>query len=283
MRPSESSSRPDSRSPSGQSSASAPCSYSVVQAEQRGETWAMDAVRLINAVDAAFDVTGRGLASWPDPHLESSPAQDEYSRVTDPARYRIIGARAEAWLGALVDAGLATVDRGVSVEWRQSPTTLVSATDRAIPEAAGALPIVVARSRLEDVADAGVTLGFGDPAVCVTWLPDCGCDACDIGSQGQPGFVVQQHRVRNVTPASQGRPHDHRGRRQRVERLGRFFSPGRQRGRACAGRPERVGRALRSLLVRDLRPSRPPRLSAPYASRRRCRRWVASMNSSTRL
>ena len=31
--------------------------------------------------------------------------------------------------------------------------------------------------------DGGVTLGVGDPAVSVTWIPDCGCDACDSGSQ----------------------------------------------------------------------------------------------------
>ena len=31
--------------------------------------------------------------------------------------------------------------------------------------------------------DAGVTLGVGDPAVAITWIPDCGCDACDSGSQ----------------------------------------------------------------------------------------------------
>ena len=27
------------------------------------------------------------------------------------------------------------------------------------------------------------TLGAADPAVRVTWIPDCGCDACDSGSQ----------------------------------------------------------------------------------------------------
>lgn len=43
--------------------------------------------------------------------------------------------------------------------------------------AAGALPLVVARSQL------AVTLGAGDPAVCVAWFPHCGCDACDSGSR----------------------------------------------------------------------------------------------------
>jgi hypothetical protein len=71
---------------------------------------------------------------------------------------------------------------------------VVSRTDRVVPYVSGALPLIVARSQLRDqrdvrtpgagaVDDAGVTLGVGDPAVCVTWIPDCGCDACDSGSQ----------------------------------------------------------------------------------------------------
>ena len=28
-----------------------------------------------------------------------------------------------------------------------------------------------------------MTLGVGDPAVCVAWFPHCGCDACDSGSR----------------------------------------------------------------------------------------------------
>ena len=31
--------------------------------------------------------------------------------------------------------------------------------------------------------DGGVTLGVGYPAVPIAWIPDCGCDACDSGSQ----------------------------------------------------------------------------------------------------
>jgi hypothetical protein len=63
------------------------------------------------------------------------------------------------------------------------PGTVVSRTDRVVPYVSGGLPLVVARSQLGAVDDAGVTLGVGDPAVCVTWIPDCGCDACDSGSQ----------------------------------------------------------------------------------------------------
>lgn len=138
---------------------------------------------LLGAVDGAFAITGRDLTAWPDPHPDRAPLDDEYSRLGDPAKWRIIGARAEAWLDALVDAGLAVVDRNVSIQWRVEPATVIGRADRLVPVAAGALSLVVARSRLGDVDDAGVTLGVGDPAVCVTWLPSCGCDACDDGSQ----------------------------------------------------------------------------------------------------
>jgi hypothetical protein len=138
---------------------------------------------LIARVDAAFAVTGHGLAGWPDPHPDRSPCDEEYSRLSDPAKWRIVGARADAWLMTLVQTGLAVVDHGAQVQWRVPPTTVVSRTDRVVPYVSGALPLVVARSQLGAVDDAGVTLGVGDPAVCVTWIPDCGCDACDSGSQ----------------------------------------------------------------------------------------------------
>jgi hypothetical protein len=138
---------------------------------------------LCAAVDAAFEVTGLGLVAWPDPHSGRSPLDEEYSRVTDPSKWRIVGARADAWAVALSDAGLAVMERGAAVRWRTLPATAVSRTDRLVPYAAGALPLVIARSRIGDTDDVGVTLGVGDPAMCVTWIPHCGCDACDDGAQ----------------------------------------------------------------------------------------------------
>ena len=58
-------------------------------------------------VESAFAVTGRGLARWPDPHPDRSPLEEEYSRVSDPAKWRLVGARADAWCRALVETGLA--------------------------------------------------------------------------------------------------------------------------------------------------------------------------------
>jgi hypothetical protein len=138
---------------------------------------------LVAAVDRAFAVTGRGLSPWPDPHPGRMPLDEEYSRLLDPAKWRILGARARAWMSALVDAGVAVVEVGAPVSWRAAPGPEVSGADRVVPRAAGALTLVVARSRLGDLDDAGVTLGVGEPAACVGWFPDCGCDACDSGSQ----------------------------------------------------------------------------------------------------
>ena len=138
---------------------------------------------LMAAVDAAFSETGRGLTGWPDPHPDRSPRNEEYSRVTDPHKWRIIGARAGAWLVALADTNLAEIESDTAIPWQVPLTTIVTCTDRAVPRAAGALPLVVARSRLDAVDDAGVTLGVGDPAVRLAVIPDCGCAACDSGSQ----------------------------------------------------------------------------------------------------
>lgn len=139
---------------------------------------------LLGAVQRSFAVTARELSPWPDPHPNlAAPADDEYSRVSDPAKWRIVRARADAWFTALEDAHLAQVEHAASVRWTTTLGTEVTSTDRALPHRRGALPLVVAHSRITDVDDALVTLGVGDPAVCVGLLPGCACDACDPGSQ----------------------------------------------------------------------------------------------------
>jgi hypothetical protein len=136
---------------------------------------------LLAAVDATFEVTGRGLESWPDPHPDRSPLDEEYSRLTNPSKWRIVGARADAWPVAVVDAGLAKAERSTVIRWRAPPRTVFSRTDHVAPYPRGALPLVLARSQLGDVDDAGVTLGVGDPVIGVAWFPERGCEACDSG------------------------------------------------------------------------------------------------------
>ncbi len=138
---------------------------------------------LLAAVDAAFARTAAGLAGWPDPHPDRQVADEEYSRVTNPAKWRILGARVDAWLVALDEAGLAGVEHDVEVRWPAGFD--VTTADRVAPRAADALAFVVGRTQIDEVDDAGVVLGVGDPTVVVGQFPDCGCDACDSGSQDE--------------------------------------------------------------------------------------------------
>ena len=138
-------------------------------------------VELIASVDAAFVETGRGLAGWEDPHPDRMPLVEEYSRLTSPQKWRILGARAEAWLKALAGAGLAEIDPDGGVVWEEQPRVDVVRVQRAVPLGFGAIPLIFAWTRFGEAS--GVVIGVGDPTVVVEVLPDCGCDACDSGSQ----------------------------------------------------------------------------------------------------
>jgi hypothetical protein len=178
---------PPARTLSGQSARLAPIRCNACESRVGCEQHdgVITEVELLATVEAAFQRTGRGLAGWPDPHAGGAPGDTEYSRVSDPRKWLIVGARAQAWIDALVEPGFAAVQAERTVHWAEPPGTVISRTDQLLPRAAGALPLVVARSKIADVDDAGVTLGVGKPAVVVAWIPQCGCDACDSGSQSE--------------------------------------------------------------------------------------------------
>lgn len=144
----------------------------------------MDATDLMPAVDEAFERTSRGLAQWDDPHPppDRLVTDDEYARVTDPAKWHIVGARVDAWLDVLAAEGLASVERSAPVEWEEPSDPIVTRADVVRPAVAGGLVLVVGRSRIDPVDDAGIVLAVGLPAVSLERIPDCGCDACDSGS-----------------------------------------------------------------------------------------------------
>jgi hypothetical protein len=154
------------------------------------------------AVDAAFLRTGSGTAPWPDPYPgdDRSVPDEAYSRLTNPAKWRILGARTDAWLIALADAGLVVVEQDAVVTWTTPPGPVMSHAERVKPVVPGALQMIIAHSRIGDVDDAGVVLGVGDPAECVDWFPDCGCDACDSGSQNELDHL-DTHLIAVVTGA----------------------------------------------------------------------------------
>lgn len=151
----------------------------------------MDAPTLLAAVEREFAVTGAATARWADPHPDGAAARDEeYSRVTDPAKYRIVAARAEAWARVLERSGLATREplRDPSTVWDEAARAgdYARVAERGTwlrPHAAGALPLLFAL-RSVDAPDNHLDVGAGDPPRLLDDVPDCGCDACDSGSAG---------------------------------------------------------------------------------------------------
>lgn len=128
-----------------------------------------------------------GLPSWPPPRAEGAePRDEEYSRVSDLHKYRVVHGRARAWteaLGALP---------GVVVE-RLGPVTAdrhaFSRGVRIHSPVPGTLPLVLLEqdagsTEHGDVVDS-LHVALQDAAHPLDYgHPDCGCDACDFGSQG---------------------------------------------------------------------------------------------------
>jgi Family of unknown function (DUF6226) len=128
------------------------------------------------------------MPRWRNPRggMES-PRDEEYSRVTSPARYRIVHARAGVWaevLGQLpgiaaaslvpapldFDGRLGMFDRGLCLTSPRVGTLPLLLLERDAPLSGqeGSLAVL----HVSVVA----------PEVSVAMLPGCGCDACDSGS-----------------------------------------------------------------------------------------------------
>ena len=123
-------------------------------------------------VDRVFDALN--APSWPDPHADNQiAAEEEYSRVTDPQRYRALVLRLQAWqqaLSTLCDVGVDTMAKGedqLQQRW-SSPH-------------GNTLPLHVSVVTFDQVPFVGLSVtSDADPFDIV---PDCACDACDSGSQ----------------------------------------------------------------------------------------------------
>jgi hypothetical protein len=140
---------------------------------------------VLAAVDDAFVVTGAATPGWADPHPGREGVRDEeYSRCLNPSKYRIVGARLAAWAQVVSRLGLAQVDEqsdGASL-WGEPLSHTLARTLVLTPVRQGSLPLVASFLAWEGLDDAVVLVGAGAPAVEVELIPDCGCDACDSGS-----------------------------------------------------------------------------------------------------
>ncbi|NYD59482.1 hypothetical protein BKA08_003720 [Nocardioides marinisabuli] len=61
----------------------------------------MDESRLLREVETRLAVAGASTPGWADPHPDREPSDEEYSRVSDPRKWPLEGARALAWTAAL--------------------------------------------------------------------------------------------------------------------------------------------------------------------------------------
>lgn len=150
-------------------------------------TWSAD---LVAEVDRAFAGVGAATPGWPDPHphADRSPLEEEYSRVLDPGKYRILDARVEAWVQVLETRGVASTQDLPPEEqdWQgavRKPTDL--ARVRAVrPERPGGLTLLLATTLVHG-SPFGLDVAVADAAGRAAQLdtvPSCGCDACDSGS-----------------------------------------------------------------------------------------------------
>ena len=157
------------------------------------------------------------LPTWPAPHPDSAPPwEEEYSRVTDPQRYRIAAARARVWSEVLAEAGAAVVPdpvRGIPFDeaGRADLTVPVDRALRVAPPAGvdGASPWWLLETDVPQDDDGGVLpvlrMAVGAPGQVHALLPDCGCDACDPGSDELLEAVDQAVVRADGTAEGQGR------------------------------------------------------------------------------
>jgi hypothetical protein len=143
---------------------------------------------LSGEVDLAFEVLGASTPGWADPHADREPRDEEYSRCLDPGKYRILQTRIDAWAQVLTALGIATIRdtlpaAGVWIGAMRGADDWLR-VQRLDPTVAGGLSLVVATTMAYG-ASFGFDLGVADDAggpVYLDSVPDCGCDACDLGS-----------------------------------------------------------------------------------------------------
>jgi hypothetical protein len=147
---------------------------------------------ILAAVDREYATDPLSAVTWDDPHADVEIREEEYSRVTEPGRYRIVGARVDAWERALVGLGLARSQGIVTPsDWTQAPSQDAVLL---VPTVEGAQPLVLAKSAFDDIPATVLIAGTGGAGAgsgvrAVGDAPGCACDACDRGSDDLLEYV----------------------------------------------------------------------------------------------
>lgn len=141
---------------------------------------------MLAEVDRAFEVTGADTPGWPDPHPDRNPLEEEYSRVSDAGKYRILDSRVDAWAHVLAESGGAAAVDVPAERWIAEcrPPVQHLRVRRIEPVSPNGLRLLLATT-LVDGRPFGLDIGIGradERPVLLTPVPDCGCDACDSGS-----------------------------------------------------------------------------------------------------
>jgi hypothetical protein len=156
-------------------------------------------------VSARYDRLG--APAWPDPHPgRVAPRDEEYSRITEPERYRIVHLRARVWaevLGAVPgiaveplapaplddDGRLGRFDRGVRITSSRPGTLPLLLLERDAPllnpDAVAPAPGAASTAGTEPGPRviSVLHISVAEPGVGIEMQPTCGCDACDSGSE----------------------------------------------------------------------------------------------------
>lgn len=142
---------------------------------------------LQRSVAAAYDA--QELPTWPNPRPGMvEPAHDEYSRVTDPDRYRIVHARSRAWRATLAElpgVSVETIDAGSA--YLGSAKYVEQRCVRVSSPVPGTLDLVLLEQDVRLTSGEGtlpvLRIAVSQPDLLLDVQPDCGCDACDSGAR----------------------------------------------------------------------------------------------------
>jgi hypothetical protein len=120
---------------------------------------------------------------WPDPHLDGRDSyREEYARLSRPERYHIVHERADAWAAALGSVAGVVVERLPSAQLQTGGPVRHERGWLAASTRPGTLPLLLLLRGVGAAPLAVLDIGVARRDVLLETLPDCGCDACDRGS-----------------------------------------------------------------------------------------------------